>query len=134
MAEDERRTENFENHNNEELRFTYRLDTWKKLISGVFIVIGISFSWVGSSQFTENTYTKSFNAPAFMMWFSTSWMALSYLPVVIFSLLMKKSIKETYRLVLLLYASTYAICCNVVQLRRYLIRVPALRRHLGRKC
>lgn len=80
-------------------QFTYRLETGRKLTFGVLIVIGISFSWVGASQFTENTYTKTFNAPAFMMWFSTSWMSVSYLPVIIVSILFKRSIVASYRLI-----------------------------------
>ena len=88
-------------HSNEINRFTYRLETGRKLIFGVLIVLGIALSWVGSSQFTENTYTKSFHAPAFMMWFSTSWMMLSYLPVIIFNAVTKKSIRDAYRLLAL---------------------------------
>ena len=98
MAEFSDEVGTINNQKKEIKRFTYSLETGKKLIFGVLIVIGISFSWVGSSQFTENTYTKSFRAPAFMMWFSTSWMMFSYLPVIIYSCIMKRSIKETYRL------------------------------------
>ena len=60
-------------------------------------MIGIAVSWVGSSQFTENTYTKSFNAPSFMMWFSTCWMMFSYLPVIVTCKSRSCSILETYR-------------------------------------
>ena len=102
--------ENFASSSHEHKQFTYRLDTRKKLVVGIFVVIGIACSWVGSSQFTEDTYTSSFNAPAFMMWFSTGWMSLSYLPVIIYSLLMKKSIVATYR------SCFFLGCCNLMAL------------------
>ena len=102
MADSEEEVQSIKNQKKDTLRVTYRLETGKKLIFGVLIVIGISVSWVGSSQFTENTYTKSFHAPAFMMWFSTSWMMLSYLPVIISSFIMKGSIKKAYRLFMFL--------------------------------
>lgn len=53
----------------------------RKTVYGIIIVIGIAISWVGSTQFAKKTYTKSFNAPWFVVWFSTSWMSLCF-PVI----------------------------------------------------
>ena len=52
-----------------------------RTLYGVFIVIGIAISWVGSTQFAKSTYTSSFDAPWFVVWFSTSWMLLCF-PVI----------------------------------------------------
>ncbi|XP_028402363.1 solute carrier family 35 member F4-like [Dendronephthya gigantea] len=54
-----------------------------RTLCGVGIVIGIAISWVGSTQFAKSTYTSTFNAPWFVVWFSTNWMTLSF-PVVSF--------------------------------------------------
>ena len=54
------------------------LSTSKKLIFGLFIVIAIATSWVGSTQTAKSTYDGKFKAPFFLVWFSTSWMMLVY--------------------------------------------------------
>ena len=54
------------------------LSTSKKLIFGLFIVIAIATSWVGSTQTAKSTYDGRFKAPFFLVWFSTSWMMLIY--------------------------------------------------------
>ena len=38
----------------------------------------IVVTWVGSTQSGKETYTNHFNAPYFTIWFSTSWMILTY--------------------------------------------------------
>eukprot|EP00794_Sanderia_malayensis_P017531 gene17531-19281_t len=79
--------------------YTHSIDTKQKLIAGVLIVIGIAFSWVGTTQFAASTYTKTFNAPSFTSWFMTSWMTLAYGPIALWSALSgTTSIKKTYRL------------------------------------
>ena len=52
-----------------------------RTLCGIAIVIGIAISWVGSTQFAKSTYTSSFDAPWFVVWFSTSWMSLCF-PVI----------------------------------------------------
>ena len=47
-----------------------------KTLWGIVIVVGIAISWVGSTQFAKSTYTDTFNAPWFTVWFSTSWISL----------------------------------------------------------
>jgi solute carrier family 35 protein F3/4 len=42
-----------------------------RTLYGIFIVVGIAISWVGSTQFAKSTYTSSFDAPWFVVWFST---------------------------------------------------------------
>ncbi len=80
--------------------YTHSLETKQKLIAGILIVIGIALSWVGSTQFAQSTYTTSFNAPFFTMWFSTSWMSFVYVPVMIWASVSKgTSVKEVYRYV-----------------------------------
>ncbi|XP_033108322.1 solute carrier family 35 member F4-like isoform X3 [Anneissia japonica] len=61
----------------------------KKTVLGFIIVLGIGLSWVGSTQFTKSTYSDTFDAPFFTIWFSTTWMLVCYpgylLGVVLFS-------------------------------------------------
>ncbi|CAB3976717.1 Hypothetical predicted protein [Paramuricea clavata] len=52
-----------------------------RTLYGIFIVVGIAISWVGSTQFAKSTYTSSFDAPWFVVWFSTIWMSLCF-PVI----------------------------------------------------
>ena len=56
---------------------------WKTLraLCSIFIVLGIATSWVGSTQFAKSTYTNTFNAPWFVVWFSTTWMSVCF-PVI----------------------------------------------------
>ena len=49
-----------------------------RTLYGIFIVVGIAISWVGSTQFAKSTYTSSFDAPWFVVWFSTIWMSLCF--------------------------------------------------------
>ncbi len=49
-----------------------------RTLFGILIVIGIAISWVGSTQFAKSTYTSSFDAPWFVVWFSTAWMSLCF--------------------------------------------------------
>ncbi|XP_077990057.1 solute carrier family 35 member F4-like isoform X2 [Glandiceps talaboti] len=53
-------------------------DNVRKTIIGLLIVIGIAISWVGSTQFTQSTYSEKFDAPFFVVWFSTIWMSVCY--------------------------------------------------------
>lgn len=50
----------------------------RKLFFGFLIVIGIAISWVGSTQFSQSTYSATFFAPLFNVWFSTTWMIICY--------------------------------------------------------
>ncbi|CAH1792290.1 unnamed protein product [Owenia fusiformis] len=58
------------------LSITYEHCT--KLIYGTVINIAMAVSWVGSTQFSQSTYSNAFNAPFFNIWFSTVWMILCY--------------------------------------------------------
>jgi len=49
-----------------------------KLLIGLFIVLVIACSWVGSTQTAKSSYTSGFSAPYFATWFSTSWMMSVY--------------------------------------------------------
>ncbi|XP_070533203.1 solute carrier family 35 member F4-like [Ptychodera flava] len=53
-------------------------DGARKTILGLLIVLGIAVSWVGATQFTQSTYNEKFDAPFFVMWFSTIWMIVCY--------------------------------------------------------
>lgn len=57
-----------------------RRNLFRKLCGGV-IVIGIALSWVGATQFAKSTFTNTFHAPWFVVWFSTAWMSVSF-PVI----------------------------------------------------
>ena len=58
---------------------TEKLHTSKKrFFIGLTIVLLIAMTWVGSTQSGKETYTSHFNAPYFTIWFSTSWMILTY--------------------------------------------------------
>ena len=50
----------------------------RKFFTGVTIVVLIAVTWVGSTQSGKETYTSHFNAPYFIIWFSTSWMVFTY--------------------------------------------------------
>ena len=67
------------------VNFQIRADSsrWKavRTVCGIFIVLGIAISWVGSTQFAKSTYTSTFKAPWFVVWFSTTWMSVCF-PVV----------------------------------------------------
>lgn len=51
------------------------LDSARKLILGIVIVCVIAVSWVGSTQTAKSTYTTTFRAPFFLVWFGTCWMS-----------------------------------------------------------
>jgi solute carrier family 35 protein F3/4 len=57
---------------------TLELNTFKKFFFGLFIVVFIAVSWVGSTQTAKSTYNPTFSAPFFMVWFNTSWMVICY--------------------------------------------------------
>ena len=57
---------------------TFELTTWKKVVAGLVIVVAIALSWVGSTQTAKSTYDKSFTSPYFMVWFTTTWMTLTF--------------------------------------------------------
>lgn len=59
-------------------RRTSELTTWKKVVAGLVIVVAIALSWVGSTQTAKSTYDKSFTSPYFMVWFTTTWMTLTF--------------------------------------------------------
>ncbi|XP_033629308.1 solute carrier family 35 member F4-like [Asterias rubens] len=50
----------------------------RKTIFGLVIVVGIAFSWVGATQFSQSTYTSDFSSASVNVWFSTSWMLVCY--------------------------------------------------------
>lgn len=74
----------------------FHLDTRKMLI-GVAIVIGIAFSWVGSTQFAQSSYSPDFNAPFFVSWFTTSWVLVVFPVYFLRALLRGKKITQFYR-------------------------------------
>ena len=61
-----------------------------KLLNGLFIVIGITISWTGLTQFAKSTYSPTFNAPFFTTWFSTCFMIVVY-PLFLLPLICKKT-------------------------------------------
>ncbi|XP_022088807.1 solute carrier family 35 member F4-like isoform X2 [Acanthaster planci] len=50
----------------------------RKILHGLVLVIGIALSWVSAMQFTKSTYSATFNAPFFVIWFSTIWNVICY--------------------------------------------------------
>jgi len=46
--------------------------TFLKLIWRFLIILSVSSSWVGTTQFVKITY-ETFDCPFFMTWFSTNW-------------------------------------------------------------
>lgn len=69
------------------------------MLIGVAIVIGIAFSWVGSTQFAQSSYSPDFNAPFFVSWFSTSWVLVVFPVYFLRALLRGKKITQFYRFV-----------------------------------
>ena len=69
------------------------------MLIGVVIVIGIAFSWVGSTQFAQSSYSPDFNAPFFVSWFSTSWVLVVFPVYFLRALLRGKKITQFYRFV-----------------------------------
>ena len=59
-------------------KITLEFNNAKKLVLGLIIVIVIASSWVGSTQTAKSSYTGSFQAPFFIVFFTTSWMILCY--------------------------------------------------------
>ena len=66
------------------------------MLIGVAIVIGIAFSWVGSTQFAQSSYSPDFNAPFFVSWFSTSWVLVVFPVYFLRALLRGKNINFFY--------------------------------------
>ncbi|XP_038051858.1 solute carrier family 35 member F4-like [Patiria miniata] len=62
----------------------------RKVIYGLILVIGIAVSWVSTTQFSKSTYSATFNAPFFMIWFTTMWTIVCYPVYVIGSFLLFK--------------------------------------------
>eukprot|EP00040_Diaphanoeca_grandis_P029185 m.170273 g.170273 ORF g.170273 m.170273 type:complete len:383 (-) comp31606_c0_seq2:125-1273(-) len=57
------------------------LSSRRRAVYGMFIVIGIAISWVGSTQASESSFkgnNTSFKAPFFGMWFSTCWFVIAF--------------------------------------------------------
>ncbi|KAK3537518.1 hypothetical protein QTP70_012476 [Hemibagrus guttatus] len=48
-----------------------------KVIGGLLLVLGVSSSWVGTTQVVQWTF-KSFSCPFFISWFSTNWNILFF--------------------------------------------------------
>ncbi|XP_033640772.1 putative thiamine transporter SLC35F3 [Asterias rubens] len=65
-------------------------DNAKKVIYGLLLVIGIALSWVSATQFAKSTYSATFNAPFFVIWFSTVWMMVCYPVYVVGSFILFK--------------------------------------------
>ncbi|XP_070534960.1 solute carrier family 35 member F4-like isoform X2 [Ptychodera flava] len=72
-------------------RCTCISETTRKWLLGLFIVIGIAVSWVGSTQFSQSTYSPNFNGPFFNVWFGTSWMLVCYPGYLIPTLILTKN-------------------------------------------
>ena len=54
------------------------LSSRAKLIFGLFIVLVIAMSWVGSTQMGKSAYAGNFKAPFFLVWFGTCWMIVIF--------------------------------------------------------
>ncbi|PIK57045.1 putative thiamine transporter SLC35F3 [Apostichopus japonicus] len=68
---------------------------------GAFFGLGVCLSFVAATQFTQSTYSPSFNGPFFNMWFSTSWMMACYplyvvITVLVFPERRKRGIRNIY--------------------------------------
>ncbi|XP_041452607.1 putative thiamine transporter SLC35F3 isoform X1 [Lytechinus variegatus] len=59
-------------------QITNNFENVRKTLLGFVIVVGIAVSWVGSTQFSQSTYSETFNAPYFNVWFGTLWMFICY--------------------------------------------------------
>ena len=66
----------------EPARFSFNkasaLSTRKKYSVGILLVVVIAVSWVGSTQTAKSTFSNSFAAPFFLMWFGTCWMVVVF--------------------------------------------------------
>lgn len=71
-------------------QITNNFENVRKTLFGFVIVAGIAISWVGSTQFSQSTYSDTFNAPYFNVWFGTLWMFVCYPLYVIGSWIFKK--------------------------------------------
>ncbi|XP_071476845.1 solute carrier family 35 member F3-like isoform X1 [Diadema antillarum] len=71
-------------------QITNNFDTLRKTFLGFVIVVGIAVSWVGSTQFSQSTYSDTFSAPYFNVWFGTLWMMVCYPLYVIGAWIFKK--------------------------------------------
>ena len=78
------------------------IDTVKKWIYGLLLVIGIAVAWVGATQLAQATYSDDFFSPSFNVWFSTVWMFICY-PVYIVGALVFKSESRSWEGVLALH-------------------------------
>ena len=54
------------------------LTTKRKFFFGLIIVCLIAISWVGGTQTVTSSFNTGFNAPFFLMYFSTAWMMLVF--------------------------------------------------------
>ena len=54
------------------------LSTKRKFFLGLVIVCVIAVSWVGGTQTAKSSFNTGFNAPFFVMYFSTAWMMLVF--------------------------------------------------------
>ncbi|XP_030829888.1 putative thiamine transporter SLC35F3 [Strongylocentrotus purpuratus] len=65
--------------------------TARKLLIGVTIGLSVAISWVAATQFMKAMYSAdNFDAPYFIIWFSTSWMVVCYPIYIIGSLVIFK--------------------------------------------
>ena len=60
------------------------LNSTKKILLGLVIVVLIALSWVGSTQTAKSSFAEhketntTFKAPFFIVWFSTGWMMVVF--------------------------------------------------------
>ncbi|XP_041470973.1 putative thiamine transporter SLC35F3 [Lytechinus variegatus] len=79
--------------------------TVRKILIGLSIGLGVAISWVAATQFMKAMYDENFDAPFFIIWFSTIWMLVCYPIYIIGSLVIFKDqrnagwagIKELYK-------------------------------------
>ena len=67
------------------------------MLIGIAIVVGIAISWVGSTQLAQSTYSADFNAPFFIIWFSTAWMLVVFPLYFLPSFVRGRTITSFYR-------------------------------------
>lgn len=72
-----------------------------KAIIGVLFGLGVCFSWVASTQFSQSTYSETFYGPFFITWFLTLWMMVCYPAYILGSFIMfptkrKAGIRKMY--------------------------------------
>lgn len=66
----------------------------RKVLLGLTIGLSVAVSWVAATQFVTSTYSPTFDAPYFTIWFSTGWMMVCYPIYIVGSLVLFKECRE----------------------------------------